>query len=72
MKLRIDLEADALYFTLDETAVVESEEIAPGIIVDYNDRNQVIGIELLHVSKRAPGMEPGRLVFEMAPPGERG
>jgi uncharacterized protein YuzE len=36
MKLKIDLEADALYLTLDECAAVESEEVSPGVIVDYN------------------------------------
>ncbi len=34
MKLKIDQEADALYLTLDESAVVESEGVAAGIIVD--------------------------------------
>jgi len=68
MKLKIDREADALYLTLDESAAIESEEVAPGIIVDYNDRNQVIGIEMLHLSRRAPGLEIGRLLFETVPP----
>ncbi|MBM3189015.1 MAG: DUF2283 domain-containing protein, partial [Chloroflexi bacterium] len=30
MKLKIDREADALYLTLDESAAIESEEVAPG------------------------------------------
>jgi len=74
MKLKIDREADALYLTLDESAAIESEEVAPGIIVDYNDKNQVIGIEMLHLSRRAPGLEIGRLLFETVPPvgGSRG
>jgi uncharacterized protein YuzE len=67
MKLKIDREADALYLTLDESAAVESEEVAPGIIVDYNDQDQVVGIEMLHLSRRAPNVEMGRLLFEMVP-----
>ena len=31
MKLHIDKEADALYLRLDESAIVESEEVAPGV-----------------------------------------
>jgi len=64
MKLKIDRAADALYLTLDEEAVVESEEVAPGIIVDYNAAGQVVGIELLQLSRRSPGIEEGRLLFE--------
>jgi uncharacterized protein YuzE len=64
MKLKIDGEADALYLTLDESKARESEEISPGIIVDYNDRNEVVGIEMLYLSKRAPNMKRTALEFE--------
>ena len=36
MRLRIDKENDALYLRLDESAVVESEEVQPGIILDFD------------------------------------
>lgn len=52
MKLKIDKENDALYFRLDESAIVESEEVQPGVILDYNEQGQVIGIEILALSKR--------------------
>ena len=45
MKLTIDKEADALYLDLDETPAVESEEISPGVILDYNSEGNVTGIE---------------------------
>ena len=67
MKLKIDNEADALYLTLDESDAVESEEVSPGIIVDYNADKQVIGIEMLYLSKRTPKLDTGRLLFETAP-----
>jgi hypothetical protein len=41
MKLKIDREADALYLTLDDSGVVESGEVSPGTIVDYNAENEV-------------------------------
>jgi len=66
MKLKIDNEADALYLTLDESDAVESEEVSPGIIVDYNADNNVVGIEMLYLSKRTPKLDTGRLIFEMA------
>jgi len=52
MKLRIDEEADALHLQLADTPVVESEEVAPGVIVDYDAMDQVVGIEVLYLSKR--------------------
>ena len=52
MRLKVDKESDALYFRLDEAAIVESEEVQPGIILDFNEEGQVVGIEILALSKR--------------------
>ena len=52
MKLKIDKENDALYFRLDESAIVESEEVQPGVILDYDKNNLVIGIEILNLNSR--------------------
>ena len=58
MKLKVDKEADALYLRLDESQIVESEEVSPGVVLDYNEANQVVGVELLRLSERSP-----KLVF---------
>ena len=63
MKLKVDYEADALYFSLSEAPATESEEVVPGIIVDYNDQGQAVGIEMLHLSKRVVGADLQRLLF---------
>jgi uncharacterized protein YuzE len=52
MRLRIDEEADALHLELVDVPVAESEEVAPGVIVDYDATNEVVGIEVLYLSKR--------------------
>ena len=52
MKLKVDHNNDALYFRLDESAIVESEEVKPGIILDYDTNDNVVGIEILGLSKR--------------------
>lgn len=52
MKLKVDKESDALYFRLDEAAIVESEEVQPGVILDFNAEGKVVGIEILALSKR--------------------
>ena len=64
MRIRIDEASDALYFRLDESPVVESEEIQPGVILDYNADGQAVGIEILGIKKRIPPEELKRLQFE--------
>ena len=64
MKLKIDRAADALYFSLDDSPVIESDEVSPGIIIDYNEQNEIVGIEILHLSKRSPRFKPTALEFE--------
>ena len=54
MKIRVDSKADALYLLLDESKIVESQEVSPGLILDYNEQNQVVGLEMLNLSSRSP------------------
>ena len=64
MKLKVDKEADALYFRLDDSPVFESEEVSPGVVLDYNESNQVVGVEMLQLSKRSPNLDLSALQFE--------
>lgn len=49
MKFQIDYDqtVDAAYLCLENKIVLDSEEIADGIIIDYDHDNNIIGIELL-------------------------
>ncbi len=67
MKLKVDEQADALYLTLGEVPASRSEEVASGIIVDYDDQDRVVGIEMLYLSKQAPQTDIRRLLFETVP-----
>ena len=64
MKLNVDKAADALYLRLDDSPIVESEEVSPGVILDYNESNEVIGVEMLHLSKRSSNLNLSALQFE--------
>lgn len=64
MKLTIDRDADALYLNLDETPATESEEISPGVILDYNAEGKVVVIEMLHLSKRVSPEKLNRMQLE--------
>jgi uncharacterized protein YuzE len=61
MKMTYDPEADAAYVGLIEGPVVaESEEVAPGVVLDFDAEGHVLGIEVLQASKTlAPGVLTG-------------
>ncbi len=64
MKLHVDKEAAALYLRLDDSAIVESEEVSPGVVLDYNESNEVVGVEMLYLSKRSSNLNLSALEFE--------
>ena len=64
VKLRVDREADALYLRLDDSVIVESEEVSPGVVLDYNEANEVVGVEMLRLSERSSGVNLSVLQFE--------
>ena len=64
MKLNVDKEADALYLRLDDSPIVESEEVSPGVVLDYNETNEVVGVEMLHLSRRSSSLDLSMLKFE--------
>ena len=64
MKLNVDREADALYLRLDDSMIVESEEVAPGVVLDYNEANEVVGVEMLYLSRRSASLNLSVLEFE--------
>ena len=62
MRLHVDREADAPHFRLDDSQIVEPEEVSPGVVLDYNEAREVVGLELLlHLSRRSGTMELTRL-----------
>ena len=53
MEIQYDTTSDMLYIGLHSRTSVESEEIAPGIVVDYDEDNGIVGIEITDGSKLA-------------------
>ena len=47
MKMNYDPKSDALYIKLRDAKIDESDEIAEGIIVDYDKKGKPVGIEFL-------------------------
>ena len=52
MKIKYDKEADIVYITFSSLAVSESDEEKPGIILDYAENGQIVGIEVLNASEK--------------------
>lgn len=66
MKLHFDEKADALYLRLDDAPVIDSQEVSAGIVLDFNDQSQVVGIEVLDLKKRFPNADPKTIRLDMA------
>ena len=66
MKLHVDTEADALYLRLDDSTIIESEEVSPGVVLDFNETNQVVGVEILNLSQRTPKLDLHELQYQNA------
>jgi uncharacterized protein YuzE len=66
MRVTYSEKDDGLYVRIDESPILESEEVQPGLIVDFNETGQVIGIELHGVRARNPLVNPKSLQFEVA------
>ncbi|RKX93774.1 MAG: DUF2283 domain-containing protein [Spirochaetes bacterium] len=64
MRVKVDTETDTLYFRLDEDRIVESEEVRPGLILDFDKDNRVVGLEFLNVSERASRKELSSIQFQ--------
>ena len=64
MKLHVDRDADALYLRLDDSPIVESEEVSAGVILDFNESREVVGVEILQLSKRSSDLDLSSLQFE--------
>ena len=51
MQAKYDPKADALYLQLAAAKIVESEEVRPGIVLDFDSDGRVVGIEILDASE---------------------
>ena len=52
MRLHYDEKADALYLRFDVSQIEESQEVQPGIVLDFNAQKQVVAIEVLRLKER--------------------
>ena len=52
MKVTYDPEVDVLLIPFSNAPIEESDEDKPGVIIDYDKDGNIVGMEILDVSKR--------------------
>lgn len=51
MKFNYYKDTDSLYIDLSERKSVDSREITPGVILDFDEKGNLVGIDIDHASK---------------------
>ena len=64
MKVRYDQEVDVLYLCLKEGNITESDEVRPGIIIDFAEDGTPLGVEILD-AKNKQGILPLKVELEL-------
>lgn len=65
MKVNYDSRTDTLTIILAETPVAESDEDKPGAILDYDDKGNLVSLEILDASRRVN--VPSRIEYQVSP-----
>lgn len=52
MKLKYHADTDTLYIDLSEQASTDSREISEGIVLDYDEQGNLVGIDIDNASQR--------------------
>ena len=66
MKVHYDEASDAIYIRFDDTPVVESEEVRPGVVLDFGDEDRIVGIEILRAREHISADQLKKMDFEVA------
>ena len=65
MRISYDEKTDALYLRLKETPYYESDEVKPGILLDYDDKGNLIAIEILDAGQYLSADELASLTYNV-------
>ncbi len=64
IKIKYDKETDVMYIKFSDAEVEESLEEKSGVIIDFDKEGNVVGIELINVSKSTTS--PNSIIYEIA------
>ena len=71
MNMAYDEEVDVLTITLSNAPIADSEEVRPGVILDYDQAGGTVSIELLDASRHVANLYSLTYDHVKAPPQER-
>jgi len=52
MKITYDKQADVLYLKFSDKKITDSEEIEKNVVLDYDENDNVVGVEILYFVKK--------------------
>ncbi len=52
MKMKYYKDTDSLYIDLSERTSVESQEVSPGVVIDFDENNDIVGIDIDNASSK--------------------
>ena len=67
MKIEYSHTADALYVYFREVEAARSDDIAEGVVVDFDAQDQIVGVEILDASSRLSAQDLANITIERWP-----
>jgi uncharacterized protein YuzE len=67
MKVIYDPETDVLRLLFSAAAIQESDEDKPGVILDYDQAGNIVGMEILNASQRVENPRSVEVEYASAP-----
>ena len=52
MKINYYSDTDSMYIDLSSNSSVESVEVSEGVVIDYDDRHNIVGIDIDNASRK--------------------
>lgn len=65
MKVNYDSKTDTLTIIFTDTLVAESDEDKPGVILDYDEKGNLVSLEILDASRRVN--VPSKIEYQVSP-----
>jgi uncharacterized protein YuzE len=65
MIVNYDSKTDILTIIFTETPVAESDEDKPGVILDYDEKGNLVSLEILDASRRVN--VPSKIEYQVSP-----
>lgn len=65
MKVNFDKESNALYIRFSDEKIEDTAEVRPGVMMDYDAKGRIVGLEILNASEALSGPDMKRLAVEV-------